>query len=435
MHDANVAIFRTLARCYTLSASLIRVEVALAGMFAGRAWVWIFVSGLLLMLPVGLADAQDVSRAQYANSETRGGTAEIRSLEGRVERQDAALQGKISEISAIGKELQKAQSSLEGSKAREDELRAQKRGLERKISAQKESFREAKASYEDQARAAYQGDDLAGLAQLLDRWTGSGRVAAGAADQELARVLFAGRQDLEVYEQSEVALRQTLAQISQKESDYADAVEQREATTEELRRQERALDNSISDLRSDRARSTGRIRQLEAEERDRIMRSRAASGGGDAGLQRELGIARAGIVARPVGQIPKKGYIKLYKESAAKYGFGRDWYVLAAVGRVESNHGQNVGPSTAGAMGPMQFLPSTWETSGVDGNGDGVSNVMDPRDAIPAAAQYLKTGGAPRDWYAALFSYNHADWYVKKVFAVAEAYRRAAKDARVEPYV
>ncbi|MDP8901627.1 MAG: lytic transglycosylase domain-containing protein [Actinomycetota bacterium] len=133
--------------------------------------------------------------------------------------------------------------------------------------------------------------------------------------------------------------------------------------------------------------------------------------------------------------MPKREYVELYKEAAREYGFGRDWYVLAAVGQVESNHGQNMGPSSAGAMGPMQFLPSTWAASGVDGNGDGHANIMDPEDAIPAAAGYLKEGGAPRDWYAALYSYNHADWYVKKVFAVAEAYRRLAKDGQVEPYI
>ena len=127
--------------------------------------------------------------------------------------------------------------------------------------------------------------------------------------------------------------------------------------------------------------------------------------------------------------------MNLYRASARDYGFGPDWYILAAVGKVESNHGENMGPSSAGAMGPMQFLPSTWETSGVDGNGDGVANIMDPEDAIPAAAGYLKDGGAPQDWYRALYTYNHADWYVKKVLAVAEAYRRLAKDERVGPYI
>jgi membrane-bound lytic murein transglycosylase B len=60
---------------------------------------------------------------------------------------------------------------------------------------------------------------------------------------------------------------------------------------------------------------------------------------------------------------------------------------------------------------------------------------MDPRDAIPAAASYLRDGGAPQDWYRALYTYNHADWYVKKVLGVAEGYRLLAKDNTVGPYI
>jgi hypothetical protein len=59
---------------------------------------------------------------------------------------------------------------------------------------------------------------------------------------------------------------------------------------------------------------------------------------------------------------------------------------------------------------------------------------MDPEDAVPAAAAYLKAGGAPHDWYAALYTYNRAGWYVRKVLSVAEGYRRLAKDTGVEPY-
>jgi soluble lytic murein transglycosylase-like protein len=181
---------------------------------------------------------------------------------------------------------------------------------------------------------------------------------------------------------------------------------------------------------------------LTIEERDRILRSRPASGGpgmspgGVPGVsrERELRIAREGIVARPVGRISKDEYERLYKVSAARYGFREDWYVLAAVGWVESQHGENMGPSSAGAMGPMQFLPSTWKVSGMDGNRDGVANVMDPRDAIPAAARYLKRGGAPGDWRAALYTYNHAGWYVEKVLDSAERYRTLAKDDKAGPY-
>jgi membrane-bound lytic murein transglycosylase B len=72
-------------------------------------------------------------------------------------------------------------------------------------------------------------------------------------------------------------------------------------------------------------------------------------------------------------------------------------------------------------MGPMQFLPATWETSSVDGNG--VANMMDPEDAIPATAGYLRDRGT-----------SHG-WYVKKVLAVDKAYRRLAHDESVGPYV
>lgn len=160
----------------------------------------------------------------------------------------------------------------------------------------------------------------------------------------------------------------------------------------------------------------------------------AATGYGKERRSRELRIARREIVSQPVDELSLKRYKKLYEEAAEEYGFGEDWYVLAAVGKVESDHGQNMGPSSAGALGPMQFMPSTWESYGLDANRDGRANIMDPEDAIPAAARYLKVGGAPDDWYEALYTYNHAGWYVEKVLKVAERYRRAAGDGEVAPY-
>ena len=147
----------------------------------------------------------------------------------------------------------------------------------------------------------------------------------------------------------------------------------------------------------------------------------------------ELQIARQDITARPVTRISSKQYEMLYRKAARDYGFSDDWYILAAVGKVESDHSRNLGPSSAGAMGPMQFLPSTWEAYGLDGNGDGVANILDPEDAIPAAASYLRAGGAPEDWYAALYTYNRADWYVKKVLGVAKEYRGLGGNSIVGP--
>jgi murein DD-endopeptidase MepM/ murein hydrolase activator NlpD len=65
------------------------------------------------------------------------------------------------------------------------------------------------------------------------------------------------------------------------------------------------------------------------------------------------------------------------------------WNVLAGVGEVESGHGANIGPPSAGAIGPMQFLPSTWRSWGRDGNGDETADPYSPADAVVSAAHYL----------------------------------------------
>ncbi len=130
-------------------------------------------------------------------------------------------------------------------------------------------------------------------------------------------------------------------------------------------------------------------------------------------------------------------YLNLYRAAAAKYGIG--WHVLAAVGKVESDHGRGTGPGIAsgrnhaGAAGPMQFMPGTWTSFGVDGNHDGRKNVYDPADAIPAAARYLKHGGAPARVRAALFQYNHSRAYVDKVLRQARAYAQGGAHAETRP--
>ena len=129
------------------------------------------------------------------------------------------------------------------------------------------------------------------------------------------------------------------------------------------------------------------------------------------------------VRAAPAGK--PRNYRELYMASA-HYCPGLSWKVLAAIGQVESDHGRNAGPSSAGALGPMQFLPSTWAFSGVDGDGDGKKDINNPFDAVPAAALYLCRDGAGQGGqalYDAVFSYNHADWYVKLVLGLAARYR------------
>ena len=123
-------------------------------------------------------------------------------------------------------------------------------------------------------------------------------------------------------------------------------------------------------------------------------------------------------------------YMQLYQESAARYCPGLSWTVLAAIGEVESGDGANVGPSSAGALGPMQFMPSTWSTWGSDGCGDtGTPNIMNPYDAVPSAAAMLCADGAAEGGSSlrgAIFSYNHAVWYVDEVLAIAREYATGA---------
>ena len=389
----------------------------------------------LAFVCAGAAGAQ--GPAQDATEDgSVAGYARMPMLEAKLSDQDAALLKSIREISTVGAELDRAQSRADSARVRVGELRRQTRQLKRQIAEEDAAFREAQARYRDQALAAYKGGSLEGLVDLLDGWFfDSWRGVAGADDPIVARILLESRQDLAAFRASRQTLRNTQRQITHRRRDYNAAMKEQRVTTTALRQREQDLDETIDRLSTNNARTEARLHKLEAAERARIQKSAAATGGGDVGSGYEREVARDEIVARAADPTSKERYMELYETSAETYGFGPDWYILAAVGKVESNHGQNPGTSYAGAMGPMQFMPSTWETSGVDGNGDGVANVMDPEDAIPAAARYLQVGGAPQDWYRALYSYNHADWYVKKVLAVAEAYRRLANDESVGPYI
>lgn len=121
-------------------------------------------------------------------------------------------------------------------------------------------------------------------------------------------------------------------------------------------------------------------------------------------------------------------YLMLYQESAAKYCPSMSWTVLAAIGEIESGHGANDGPSSAGALGPMQFMPATWAEWGIVGFGqNGPPDIMNPLDAVPSAARMLCADGAgnPATLRGAIFAYNHATWYVDEVLALASEYAQS----------
>ena len=107
---------------------------------------------------------------------------------------------------------------------------------------------------------------------------------------------------------------------------------------------------------------------------------------------------------------PADELLAAYRRAGA--AFGIDWHYLAAIHLVETRMGRIRGKSTAGAQGPMQFMPATWEAYG---RGD----INDNGDAIMAAARYLAASGAPGEMRDALWHYNHSDHYVDAVSAYA----------------
>src|SRR5918996_4510361 len=146
--------------------------------------------------------------------------------------------------------------------------------------------------------------------------------------------------------------------------------------------------------------------------------------------------------ARPAAHTPSpvaiadipSDYLVLYQRAAARFSI--DWAVLAAVGKLECDHGRLEAPGCnppgtvngAGATGPMQFLGSTWRAGtppmsvpaigpptastaagyAADGDGDGLADVWNPADATAGAARLLRANGAPVDYRRAVFAYNHA---------------------------
>jgi Transglycosylase SLT domain len=128
---------------------------------------------------------------------------------------------------------------------------------------------------------------------------------------------------------------------------------------------------------------------------------------------------RTAVVLKTRPPLPAGVLLGYYREAERR--FHVSWEVLAAVNYIESKFGRVVSNSSAGAQGPMQFIPSTWAAYGLGGD------VHDPHDAILGAANYLHASGAPGDDARALYAYNHAIPYVSAVLLYA---RRMANDPR-----
>ncbi len=114
--------------------------------------------------------------------------------------------------------------------------------------------------------------------------------------------------------------------------------------------------------------------------------------------------------------LPPRTLLRHYREAQRR--FDVSWKVLAAVNFVETAFNKLRNKSTAGAQGPMQFIPSTWEAYGMGGD------ISDPRDAIMGAANYLRASGAPQNYERALYAYNPSSAYVEAVLRYTRRIRR-----------
>jgi hypothetical protein len=161
------------------------------------------------------------------------------------------------------------------------------------------------------------------------------------------------------------------------------------------------------------------------------------------GVAEDLGVLDPPAAAKPAARAPAPswtaradipaGYLRRYQQ-AARRCHRLSWAVLAAVGKVESDHGRarlpgvRSGWNRAGAAGPMQFgigkgrAGNAWARYGRDFDRDGRVSVYDPGDAIPAAADYLCAHGAPHHLDTALYAYNHSWAYVARVKQLARRY-------------
>ncbi|HWX74727.1 MAG TPA: lytic murein transglycosylase, partial [Solirubrobacteraceae bacterium] len=134
-------------------------------------------------------------------------------------------------------------------------------------------------------------------------------------------------------------------------------------------------------------------------------------------LAAELAGSAASVQALAFYRIPLF-LLPIYHAAAAQYGV--PWQILAAINEIETDYGNDLSVSTAGAVGWMQFMPATWIQYGVDALNAGYADPYNPVDAIFAAARYLRAAGASSNLRAAILAYNHSAEYVSSVLLRAK---------------
>jgi membrane-bound lytic murein transglycosylase B len=323
------------------------------------------------------ARADDVSDAR---AQAAAAADHLAVLQSRIERAQAAY---ATALASVG---QRVIGSVAAHSVDSDATRAAE-------SARAKVGSSARALYIDGGRSALVASalDATNSHDLALRLTTAARVMSGVRQE-------AERADVAATQAAAVAARAALA--------ADDAI----VTADRIRARADQLGTLLDEAQRELDRLSSRARGLQVA-RDAQRRLAAAR----AAAQGAVGAAAGSMTA----QLPPATYFALYR-AAAQTCPGMPWTLLAAVGQVESGHGRNNGPSSAGAVGPMQFMPATFARYAVDGDHDGAVSPWSPPDAVFTAARYLcvNGGGSPSTVRQALFAYNHAQWYVDLVLAV-----------------
>lgn len=337
---------------------------------------------LAAVLPTAAARAESVEQAR---AEVAAADARVQALRPRVERALAAYQQTLGDL-ATG--VSRSITADQAADAAEAEAVDQRREAGRRV------------------RALYMtGGATALVASVLDA------PSAGAA---LRRVAYVRR-----LVQHGTAVAGTGAsetdRLRARAAELEASADRRTVRASDVQQRYTELAAALAQATAEVAALSERARSL-AEARTLLAQVAALNAAVDAAGAERVATARA-------SEIPPS-FRALYVR-AARTCRGMSWTLLAAVGQVESGHGANPGVSYAGAQGPMQFMPATFAAYGVDGDGDGDTDIQDPADAVFSAANYLCANGAGRGGKAlegAIWNYNHAGWYVQLVLKLAAQY-------------
>ena len=342
------------------------------------------VTGVLLLagLPVGSARAESVADARAA---AREAAARVEAMEPQVDRALRAYE------EALGR--------LAGGVSRS--ISADQAADEAALTAD-----EARGQTSDRVRALYMvGGSTALYASVLDATSANDVMRRMAYVQALVRSGTAATREGDV---TTGVLRDRAGRLEAR----ADA---QAVTATQVQQRYEVVVAALAIAAAEFTSLSERARGLE-EAQALLARIAALNAAVDATGTQRVATARAGAVPADFRTL----YLR-----AAKTCDGLSWSVLAAVGQVESGHGANTNASYAGAQGPMQFMPATFATYGVDGDKDGDRDINDPVDSIYSAARYLCANGAGRSEEAlarGIWHYNHAEWYVQLVLKLAGQY-------------